>query len=292
MLKRLLTAILTIALLAVWVPTGHAQSSFYFWAQVVDELGQPITSGVTCQVYTAGGDTASTIYGTATVNAVKANPFSASSTGVCSWYMTASTAVDLIVWHKRGRARMDAFSVNTHRVVLPQQGVTKVVRQAFTKNTSETSTFSIPKGAIVRDVFIELNGGSSNSAWIQIGTLSTEAAGDANGFCGSGVTKVGDSAGGRSLNGEATWLGCHAVVASAAAAVSSYMDFKYSAFHDGALLARGNIGQDTTVAQAHAGSYLRRAYVNNLANRTISYTTSNDNVYGHFYLIYEETSND
>jgi hypothetical protein len=296
--KRWLAGRMTMLMLAVLLlMVGQAQAANYFFTQVVDEREVPIASGIQCAVYTAGTETLATIYTTQTLATAAANPLTGDSSGVCSWWQADSTAVDLVVWHKRGRVLYQAFSVHVHRLVLNTQIPGKALAVRFTKQATEFSTgVTVPKGSHVRGVVIkdDTTVGVSTAVgspypWIRIGLLSTETGGNARGFCGSGVTKVGDdSTGGRTLGQGNGWLGCHAVVTSA---THPALDFFYSAFHSGTLVSRGAIGKSTSdaTAGAHAGSYTYYGYRGDGVAKTVSYTTSNDNaVAGWFYVLYDE----
>ena len=293
-MKKLFAAGLLALCALIAADPAFAQSSTYFSAQVRDELGRPITSGVTCQVYTAGGDTAATIYSN-TTGTVKGNPFTADSTGQCAWYAAATTAVDLIVWHKRGRARFDAFSIYDHSIIMNIQGVTKVGRVAFSNSSGNKvqTSLTIPKGAAVRDVLIEVTVAVAD-AHIAIGIDAGETGGDDDGFCAGGTTKAGDAPTfGKSLESTG-WHKCHAVLITAAT-TGSNIGFYYAAFHSGALISRGRIGTDTytgTSVLPHAGSYYRFPFVGDGTAKTVVYTTNNKTVAGHFYIIWNELGND
>lgn len=297
MTKRLFSGLLFMALLLAAVPAAFAQTPYYFWLQARDELGRPITSGVSCQVYTAGGDTASTIYTSRLLTTAASNPLTGDSRGQCSWWMSASDAVDVIVWTKRGRARFDSFSVNDHSVIVGQQASVKAVRVPFSRSaTKYTNTgVTIPKGAVLRDVLIEVTsvGSGSNGKHIAIGISPAETGGVANGFCAQGVNRVGDTlTGGRELN-SLGWKACHAVLATSpfASASKGNQDAMVGAFHSGTLISRGAIGS-TTQATAHAGSYFRYPFIGNGVAKTVIYATSPHDVAGNFYLIFDELGND
>ena len=288
MMKKVLAGVLAGLLLLATVPAPvPAQNAFYFWTQVRDELGAPIASGVTCQVYSAGGDTPATIYSDIALTTVKANPFTASATGECSWYASASTAVDLLVWNKRGRARHDNFSINDHSTIINKQVPQKVVRIPFATSSTLVSTgVTIPKGAAVRDVLIEVTV-AATGAHIAIGTLPSETGGDSGGFCSGGLVRVGDTPTfGKSIESTG-WHKCHAVLITGSG-VASAIGFVYGAFHSGAYISRGGIGGATS----HAGSYVRFPYVGDGVAKTVSYMTTPHTVAGHFYLIFDELGND
>lgn len=291
--RSIYAAVMAAVLLTLAPP---AQAANYFFAGIADERDVAIASGIQCAVYTAGTETLATIYTTQSLGTAASNPLTGDSSGVCSWWQADSTAVDLVVTHKRGRVSYQAFSVNTHKLVLNTQIPGKALAIRFSKQATEFSTaVTIPKGAHVRGVVLKDDTTAGVSAvagspypWIRVGILSTETGGNAKGFCGSGLTKVGDDAtGGRTLGQGNGWLGCHAVVTSA---THPALDFFYSAFHSGTLVSRGAIGKSTSdaTAGAHAGSYTFYGYRGDGVAKTVSYTTSNDTVSGWIFILYDE----
>lgn len=294
-MKRSWLTRLTIGLMAVAMLLGGAteplaqalrtsQGSYFWWLNVVDERGKPITSGVTCRVFTAGTDTAATLHSNATLTTVQTQPVSADSSGLCSWYHSTSTAVDVVVYHKKGFSRFNSWSINDHNAVIDTQTPAKVIRIPFTNSAgSKTRTgVTIHRGWAVHDVMIEVSTGAAD-AHIAVGVDAAVTDGDDDGFCGGGETKVADLAtGGMAISGSTRWVRCHAVATTATHAL---LDFYYSAFHSGVLISRGRIGNDSHTGGAvpHAGSYTRFPYVPQ-RDREVVYTTNNKTVHGHIYL--------
>ena len=198
---KLITGLLTLGLLAspllLALDTARAQgtSPNYFFLQVVDERGEVIASGLTCEIRTTATDTISTIYSDQQSTA-KANPFTADSSGQCAWFSTATTAVDLIVWQagRGAKARMNAVTVNDHKMVLDRQGITKVLRTAWSTITSNggkvVTTVTIPKGGVVHDLIIDVRV-ATGAAHIAIGIDGNETGGNDRGFCSGGSQTVG-----------------------------------------------------------------------------------------------------
>ena len=244
----------------------------YWWFQAVNERNQPITSGLSCQVYTAGTTTPAVVYSDANNQTVKANPFPGDSRGQCAWYMPTSTAVDVVAWHKNGRAFISSLAITEHRVVVDLQGASKVVRIPFATNTALVDTgVQIPVGAVVNDILLEVTV-ASTTGHIAVGLIG----GNTAGFCSGGLTLVGDTAAiGKSLESTG-WHRCHAVLATSQL---SYNDAVAVAFHSGALISRGAIGTTLT----HSGSYFRFPYVANSA-ANVGYRTKGT-VAGHIYLL-------
>lgn len=288
--RALITLGLAALLLGVMPAVAEAQLSYKFWAGAVDEHGNKVTSGVRCQVYTAGTDTAPSIYSDNTLATIIAGAsIAGDANGICEWYSSASTAVDLYVWHRNGRGVVLAITpYSTHRVILRQSSPFKVVRLPYTTNTSSTQTgYTLPKGAAVWDVYIQAitsTGGNNKLDYhIAIGTQGTN-----HGFCTGGNTTVGGSAFGVDVHTDTTWKRCHAVVATSG---WSAADYYIERFHSGSLISRGAVGGDTLSAPAHvhAGSYIRFPYISaGGTNDQVVYTTGRKSasvVAGHFYLI-------
>ena len=290
--RALITLGLAALLLGVMPAVAEAQLSYKFWAGAVDEHGNKITSGVRCQVYTAGTDTAPSIYSNNTLaTIIQGASIAGDANGICEWYSSASTAVDLYVWHRNGRGVVLAITpYSTHRVILRQSSPYKVVRLPYSTNSSSTQTgYTIPKGSAVWDVYIQpiiaSGGGSAGDYHIAIGTQGTN-----HGFCTGGNTTVGGSAFGVDIHtntgASGGWLRCHAVLATS---TRSTADYYITHFHSGSLISRGAVGQDSTSylpGHIHAGSYMRFPYISGggTSNQVV-YTTRGSAVAGHFYLI-------
>lgn len=289
--RALITLGLAALLLGVMPAVAEAQLSYRFWAGAVDEHGNKITSGVRCQVYTAGTDTAPSIYSNNTLaTIIQGASIAGDANGICEWYSSASTAVDLYVWHRNGRGVVLAITpYSTHRVTLRQSSPFKVVRLPYTTSTgNKTLTgYTIPKGSAVWDVYIQAitstGAASRNEYHIAIGTQGTN-----HGFCAGGNTTVGGSTFGVDVHSDVTWKRCHAIMSTGD---KSALDAFIAAFHSGSLVSRGSVGTSTVAAQqhVHAGSYMRFPYISaGGTDDQVTYTTGNTTtsaVSGHFYLI-------
>jgi len=272
-LAAMLLGVLCWPLAAVAQP---APGLAYWFFQIKDERDQAVTaSAAKCQVYTASTRTNATIYSDRALATAITQPFAADSSGICSWYMSTSTALDVNVWTNRGRGFFAGMTVNDHVARIGLQGSDKIVRLPFSTDAALVNTgFTIPVGAIVRDVLIEVTT-ASTTGHLTIGLLT----GNTAGFCGGGVTVVGDTPTfGKSLE-YAGWHQCHAVLT---AATVGWLDRYISAFHSGVYLSRGAIGGTLT----HAGSYIKYPYIANAA-ANVSYMTKGT-VAGFFYLLMSE----
>lgn len=288
-LKRFSALALAALLLVGLVPTlGSAQSTYNFRLQIMDETGNPITSGIRCFVYDSGTDTRATLYSDTSGTALS-NPVTGSSAGECSWYSTASTAVDVVAFYttKGAKARRNGVTIYDHRLVMVTQAGAKSVKLPFVTSNNETSTgFTIPKGAVLREVVIE-NNAAVTGGHIAVGIYSGETGGDPDGFCGGGASLAGGSPTfGRDLN-TTGMLGCHAVIVTATKLVSP--NFYLGAFHVGVLLARGSVGNDDAGAAGHAGNYFRYPFIGNGVAKTVVYTTNAyTGAHGHIHLLFDE----
>ena len=331
MMKRILTGLLALVLVALPLtpavqaplPIQVAQVAAqpgsgitFWWFQLRDELGQPIptTTPATCAVYTAGGDTLATIYSEPTLTTTASNPLTAAALfsgqgNHCSFYTANTvTSVDVIAWTKRSRARLTGYTANAsqgHLIVMDRQMTTKIMKVPYTNSAGNKTitTFQIPKGAAVRDVFLELITGTVDSH-IAVGINAAETGGLDNGFCGNFVTTIGTQGSPTATTGGVTtaagtlpvaignWLHCHAALATVTGAGG--FDFYAAAFHSGALMSRGSIGSATYSAGVlpHAGSYIRFPFVGNGVAKTIVYTTNDKAQTGNIYFIFNELGND
>ena len=286
-----------LALLILAVPAVASAQGFYFWAQVRDEMGNPITATSSCNVYTAGSNSPAQTYTSATLATGQGQPFDTDSLGRCTWYSAASTAVDLTVWNKLGRTTIASITQGDHSVVLDRQGSRKIIRIPFnglSDGGSRTDTgIDIPAGMAVHDVLIEVTQGA-HRAHIAVGISSGQTGGDDDGFCAGSTTIVGDAATkGKSIS-DAGWSRCHATMGTLTAGVG--FDFYFTGFHSGALLSRGSIGNNTHTASSailpHAGSYIRFPFIGNGTAKRVVYTVggtaASTTVSGHIYLVVDD----
>lgn len=291
-------------------PGAGPGNSTFWYLQAIDERGQPITAALTCMVYQAGTDTNQSVFSdaaltTAVVQPVVGGAFGAGQAGICSWYTATSVAsVDVIAWTKRARARvvaLTAASSGGHRLVMDLQTSSKIIRVPIAPGPPSTGTsyrdtgVTIPKGFIVRDVFIEMTSAVAKAYHFVAGIKEADPAG----FCSRSTSKIGTKAAGGVDISTTGWKRCDAQVTTAALAAT--LDFTYSAFHAGSLLARGAVGQNTG-AVAHAGSYFRTAFIGDGVKKTLVYhigavsgqirTADLASITGFFYVVGEEAGND
>ena len=331
-MKRILTGLLALVLVALPltpavqlpVPIQVAQVAAqpvagvtYWWFLLRDERGLPLptTTPATCAIYTAGGDTLATIYSEATLTTAASNPLTAAAVGqaqgnACAFFTANTvTSVDVIAWTKRSRARISGYTANAsqgHVIILDQQMTSKILKVPYTNSSGNKTitTFQIPKGAAVRDVFLELITGTVDSH-IAVGINAAETGGLDNGFCGNFVTTIGTQASPTATTGGVTtaagtlpvavgnWLRCHAAVATVTGAGG--WDFYNAAFHSGALMSRGSVGSALYTGAGvlpHAGSYIRFPFIGNGVAKTIVYTTNSKAQTGNIYFVYDELGSD
>lgn len=134
------------------------------------------------------------------------------------------------------------------------------VRLPFVKSTTEASTgFLIPAGAIINDVFIEVSTAVAEST-IDIGILSTEVGGDADGF----------------VDGESC----------AATGRVQHVEYNTSADANtrGVLL----VASDIKTADSTALYYsIPKQHIGDGVAKTITYTTSNHTIAGNIFVVFD-----
>lgn len=139
-------------------------------------------------------------------------------------------------------------------------GSVKTMEIPFVKKTSEfDSTFDLPEGAVVLDAFVEVTT-AVDSSTIDVGILSTESGGDADGFL-DGVS--------------CATAGKIAPITSAEAAAT---------LTKGALLATDHKSADAT---ALFGS-IPKLWIGDGTATSISYTTSDHAVAGNIHILFAE----
>ncbi len=206
-MKRILTLLWALAfVLALAVPATAAQ----YWFQVQDENGRGITSGYTCQIYTVASRAADAIFSDTTYATAKTNPANPDSNGVIAFATNTST-VDVACFGTSGAvqgalAKMKAMTDKDHRVQMQTQNPLKVVRffwdQTISRGAEVNTGIVLPVGAVVDDVWLELASGVAGHR-MSVGLLSTEASGNAGGFCASqGADQVWGT--------DAAWFRCEA----------------------------------------------------------------------------------
>lgn len=185
------------ALLLVALAVVPAQAAWYYF-QVQDEQGRPITSGFVAQVYTTNSQAHDVVFGQPGMTSQKTNPINPDSNGVIT-FATAATTVDVVVWGLTGNAqgavaRVKAITDKEHRVILNTQNAEKHLRffwdRDISKGAAVDTGIDLPIGAVVFDAFVEIATGGNTAGGgpatsVSVGVLSTEASGDTDGFCRS-----------------------------------------------------------------------------------------------------------
>lgn len=279
---RRLLALMLFGLLAVaLIPAlALAQGANYYWLQVRDELDNPITSGVTCHVLTISTmNTAPTIYTNVTLATTATNPITGDGSGLCTWYGPTSTATyDVVVYHQRGIARLEAVSTTDHLVRINKYTPWKQVRFPFSQNITETNTgLALPQGALVLDLLIETTTAVAN-AQIHVGLLSTESGGSLTGFAnGAAISTAG-------------FLRPQAATATFSSANCTARTY-YNTNTRGTLLADFQTGS-CTGGNGHTGLYREFPYsVTSGGAKTLSYQTSPLAAAGYVHIFYIEGAN-
>jgi hypothetical protein len=183
-----------IAALALGAPTSADAANIpgnRFWVGVEDELGTPIASRVTCRILTTGEvGTNATIYTDRGLGTEASNPITANANGVCSWWGVSTTSsYDVVVYHQRGIARLEAVTLTDHRVRVDRMHPYKHLVFAFTgasKGTEVDTGIDLPEGAMPVDIIIEITSKGTvtdgTNAYLNVGLKSSQT-GDPLGFC-------------------------------------------------------------------------------------------------------------
>lgn len=263
-MKRLLTTILAVAF--IWALAAPVEAAYYFF-QVRDEQGRAVTSGFKCQIYTQASRTQDALFSDVTYSTLKTNPVNPDANGVCTFATSAST-VDVLVYADSGNARgavarVVALTDKDHTIILDTQKPEKQIRFFFDEKISRGAAvdtgIDLPKGAVVRDVWIEVATGFALSS-VSVGLLSTEASGDTDGFCVSqGVDQTWGLAPGLP---DSAFFRCEAsrTTKTAAEGLGGAEGFHYSSNTRGVLLASFARGQQSvppaySVLRASGGFY-------------------------------------
>lgn len=188
---KTLRIILALAVAVILGTAMQADAGFY-WFQVKDENQRPITSGFTCHVITVASKTHDVVFTDTSYLTQKTNPVVPNSQGVCA-FATSATTVDVAVWGTSGAAKgatgklKDATETD-HQIAINTNAPSKHLRIFWDSNISkgaEVNTgIDLPVGALVDDIWVEV-ATSAAGASVSVGLLSTDASGDADGFCRS-----------------------------------------------------------------------------------------------------------
>lgn len=191
---------------------GWAASSYWVLNVIDADYNTPISSP-TCEVYAAGtrSTTASTatnstnytVYSDAALATSKTNPMSQETVaggipaGTFKFYTASTvTSLDVVCYTTGGLYTWrNGVTVNDHTIKMDSSPETYHWRFPYSQNASETdSGIDLPYNLIIDDVFIETKSVVA-SGTIDVGLLSTETFGDADGFCDAVPTSAGATAG-------------------------------------------------------------------------------------------------
>lgn len=292
-------AITAAALLLVALAFTPAQAAWYYF-QVQDEQGRPITSGFVAQVYTTvSSSAADAIFGNPGMTTVKTNPINPDSNGVVTFATNAGT-VDVVIWGQTGNAqgavaRVKGITDREHRVTLNTQNEEKHLRffwdRAISKGAEVSTGIQLPVGAMVTDVWVEVATGGvfggRRPTSVSVGLLSTEASGDTDGFCSGQAAE-------KSFQGGYTkYFRCAASMSRTVAleGLQGNDTVYYSSNTRGALLASFNMGQRTPdYGIVSKGFYVEYPHVvqEGAANTIVYQTTDVIGAAGYIHIFYKE----
>ena len=248
--------------------SGVNIKSVTFKMGFVDEKGEPIAAG-SAWVHTAGANTLATIYSDPDLATAITQPITVGTDGSITFYGPLGTAsYDVVVQHSRGRCRMNGVTESIHRGVVDLQQVTKHLKIPFTKKTAEFDTgIDMPVPSEILDAVVEVVTAASG-ATIDVGLLSTETAGDADGLVdGVSCATAGFYRGQAALDGGAAYF------------ASNTRGVLMSAF------VQGTNADDR-------GLYIEKPHLVQGTNaKSVSYTTSNHTVAGYIHIFYVELGN-
>lgn len=145
-----------------------------------------ITTGVYYQVFTAGSQTLATIYAdevrTSKTNPVTRTQFASDGGKIIFWGSAAS--YDIVVYCQDGSwAKLTSVTPRMHTIPVDTQTTAKlfVIPFSASDNTETDTSFDLPYETLIDDVRIFVRGTDATET-IDIGLLSSETAGDADGF--------------------------------------------------------------------------------------------------------------
>jgi len=187
------------ALLLVSAPS-FAQSGYNWQIYVEDENGAILTSSTEVWVFAVDGESTATIYSDRRLGTVTTNPVVPDNTTgkVSFWISTATTALDIVVRNNdtdKGPcvARRASFARTDKRIKCFRNGAIKllVIRLAGTANdvTEKDTGIDLPDNAIVYHAALITREGNTSQT-TDVGILSSETGGDANGYCAAADTSA------------------------------------------------------------------------------------------------------
>ncbi|MFQ5641792.1 MAG: hypothetical protein ACE5IR_27775 [bacterium] len=241
-----------------------------FYMQLINgRTGKPVDddSGV-FNVLNAGLPTEATIFSDERGTS-GSNPGTMTNGVIQFWIDSATTSVDISVMTSTGYAFfLDGITLSDHRIVLWPEGRTQRLVVPFTATTSETDTgFDFPANCVIRDVYQDTVTVDATET-IDVGLLSSETGGDANGFLAlSSVATAGLVTGQATVNNGST---------------SDYFD---SGTY-GVLMASQINGSD---AAATSGGQIRKFYKTDGVAKSLTYTGSagSDTAAGYIFVEYD-----
>lgn len=286
-MRKLLGIVLAVLLVTAGM-TIPADAGLY-WFQVRDENGKPVTSGFTVQAYTVASQAHDVVFTDTGYGTQKTNPMNPNTQGVVA-FATTSTTVDLVVWGTGGAAKgavgrfKDATDTD-HIITLQTQNAVKHLRgfwdRAISKGGETSTGITLPVGATVKEAWVEVATGTARVS-ISVGLLSTEASGDADGFCASQGVDFAAAPG--------QFFRCEAS-RTAYPDVGKYTGYWWSSNTRGALLSAFGLGKANSGSPyASFGQFFEFPHVvQEGAAKTISYTVNDIGAAaGYWHLLYEE----
>jgi hypothetical protein len=259
------------ALMFMVSATAFAANPVNYFAEVRNELGASISDAtVEVFVYDAGTKTLSTIYSNDALTA-KTNPITTTvfnTDNRVSFWSTAASH-DVFINTKSGdQVLVAGLTANDHSITINRSSPMKHLVVPFSgSSASEVDTgWDLPLGAIVTDAIVEVVT-TASAKTVSLGLLSTETAGDADGF----LAAVLETTAGYVENNPVITGGAN-------------IDFTAATTY-GVLLATAITGSD---AVATNGGFARKRHVVTGSNATsISYTRSDaTSSAGYFHIFY------
>ena len=293
-MRKLWSMVLAFAMIAA-LAIVPADAGLY-WFQVKDEHGRPLTSGYTVQVYTSASKTHDVVFTDTGYRTQKTNPMNPDSKGVVRFATTDST-VDMVVWGHGGLAKGSVARITgavdtDHTIVLQTQNPIKHLRlfwdSALSKGAEKDTGVDLPTGALVEDIWIEVATAAAKAS-VSVGLLSTEASGDADGFCKSQGADFAAAPG--------QWFQCGASKSRFGGlnGKGGNEGFYFTSNTRGVLLASFTAGQSTQIGanrEASEGQYAEYKHlVMEGAAKSIVYLTTDRTSAGYLHIFYRELKN-
>lgn len=207
--RNFMVATLAVAMLLM-PAMGMAQQSYYYNWQVVDERGEPFTGqNVQCSVYRPNQHAAAILHTTSNLSSGGNSPLFSDANGKLHFYSSQSDPVDVVCSYANGgAAQINKFRVTDHKIVIPRQASSKIVRFSVnnvTTATNQSAGITIPAGALIREVIIQnLNPkGGGTTYHLSVGFAGNHAV----------AANVNALVSAQALNSPDEWLRPHLVLA-------------------------------------------------------------------------------